>query len=358
MRRSHHWPNGLRWKASRTSTNRDWRFTIGGWVAINYVGEGSELSTTAAAVSIYAYEDESDALISKSTWPLKLSGLVFAGLLLIGRSASYGNVTWTPTYHSAFSPLIVQTGGQPRPAPAIPKVRTIDAAALSKPSAAEEVVTFSAGNAAGGSEGATGSKAGSGANQNGHGSINPGQREANECNSDSNGDINSKYHTGAKGNGGGGDDKKIKACGNEKASHGSAASAAGTAPASETAGTAGSAGSHASAKGSNGSAAKGTAAGNETAGTAGSAGSHASAKGSNGSAAKGTAPGNETAGTAGSAGSHASAQGSQGSAAKGTAPGNETAGTAGRDGCHAAGSATAQSTGSAASTSGVASATS
>ena len=65
--------------------------------------------TTATAIPIPLYEDDSDALISKSTWPLKLSGLVFAGLLLIGRSASYGNVTWTPTYHPAASPLIVQT---------------------------------------------------------------------------------------------------------------------------------------------------------------------------------------------------------------------------------------------------------
>ena len=165
------------------------------------------MATTAAAIPIPLYEDDSDALISKSTWPLKLSGLVFAGLLLIGRSASYGNVTWTPTYHPAASPLIVQTSSQPRPVPAIPNVHTADPAALSKPSTAEEVVAFSAGNAAGGSKGSSGSsgaKGGSGANQDGHGSINPGQREATECNSDSNGDINSKDHTGAKGNGGSG----------------------------------------------------------------------------------------------------------------------------------------------------------
>jgi len=50
---------------------------------------------------------DSEVLISKSTWPLKLSGFVFAGLLIVGRSASYGDVTWTPTYHAASSPLQV-----------------------------------------------------------------------------------------------------------------------------------------------------------------------------------------------------------------------------------------------------------
>ena len=72
--------------------------------------------------------DSAEALISKSTWPLKVSGLVFAGLLVLGRSASYGNVTWTPTYHGPGSPLIVQTSGVPA-APAKPILRSADPAA-------------------------------------------------------------------------------------------------------------------------------------------------------------------------------------------------------------------------------------
>src|SRR5712664_4444105 len=97
--------------------------------------------------SIYDDEDSDEVLVSRSTWPLKLSGLVFAGLLVLGRSATYGNVTWTPTYHAASSPLQV-VATQPLSAPkpgARPSSPRIDWAASSKRSAADEVVVFSAG---------------------------------------------------------------------------------------------------------------------------------------------------------------------------------------------------------------------
>jgi len=88
-------------------------------------------------------EDDADALISKSSWSLKLSGLVFAGLLVIGRSASYGNIQWTPTFHQASTPLVViQTlnSSKSDPAPIPKKAPSIDsAAALSKRAAASEV---------------------------------------------------------------------------------------------------------------------------------------------------------------------------------------------------------------------------
>src|SRR5438034_1928999 len=97
----------------------------------------------------HAYgEDDTEALISKSTWSLKLSGLVFAGLLIIGRSASYGNITWTPTFHQATSPLIVveilKSSTPPR-APVPKTLPSIDAAAISKRAAAAEVISFSPG---------------------------------------------------------------------------------------------------------------------------------------------------------------------------------------------------------------------
>src|SRR2546428_3083798 len=44
----------------------------------------------------YETDDETDVLISRSTWSLKLSGLIAGVLLVIGRSASYGNITWSP----------------------------------------------------------------------------------------------------------------------------------------------------------------------------------------------------------------------------------------------------------------------
>src|SRR5437867_4691935 len=97
----------------------------------------------------HAYgEDDTEALISKSTWSLKFSGLIFAGLLIIGRSASYGNITWTPTFHQANSPLVVvevlKSSAPPR-APVPKTLPSIDAAAMSKRAAAAEVISFSPG---------------------------------------------------------------------------------------------------------------------------------------------------------------------------------------------------------------------
>ena len=93
----------------------------------------------------YQDDDEDDQLISRSTWSLKLSGLICGVLLIIGRSASYGNITWTPAYHPASSPLtvLVSQPAHPQPIPALPKtLPTTDPAAVSKRSAASEVVTF------------------------------------------------------------------------------------------------------------------------------------------------------------------------------------------------------------------------
>src|SRR2546423_2881319 len=117
------------------------------------VWEGTRVITSSGVILPPAYGgDSAEALISKSTWPLKVSGLVFAGLLVLGRSASYGNVTWTPTYHGPGSPLIVQTSGVPA-APAKPIPRSADPAALGRQSAADEVVTFHPGNSGDGEDG-------------------------------------------------------------------------------------------------------------------------------------------------------------------------------------------------------------
>ena len=108
--------------------------------------------TEANTLGYRAYQDDdSAALISKSSWPLKLSGVVFAGLLVIGRSASYGNITWTPTFHQAASPLVVtvNTSSKPVPPPSLPKTSPADPAALSKKSAASEIIQFSPGKTAG-----------------------------------------------------------------------------------------------------------------------------------------------------------------------------------------------------------------
>ena len=117
--------------------------------------------TEANTLGYRAYQDDdSAALISKSSWPLKLSGIVFAGLLVIGRSASYGNITWTPTLHQAGSPLIVtiNTGSKPVPPPSLPKTSPADPAALSKKSAASEIIQFSPGkNSVGDDDGSNGS---------------------------------------------------------------------------------------------------------------------------------------------------------------------------------------------------------
>src|SRR5439155_2454 len=198
---------------------------------------------------------------------LKLSGLVFAGLLVIGRSASYGNIQWTPTFHQADTPLVViQTVKRSAPNPnPIPKtLPSIDSAALSKRAAASEVIAFSAGKTA-----------------------------TDDTEADGNGSPSSvgDSHHGSKG---------------------SADNA--TANGNETSGTAGTANSHVGSKGS-----AGLGNSQETSGTAGTANSHV---GSTGSAGLGTSQ--ETQGTAGTANSHA---GSTGSAGLGTS--QETSGTAG-----------------------------
>src|ERR1700736_4270754 len=111
------------------------------------------MATSAVAIRNPVYgEDESDVLISKATWTLKLSGLVFAGLLVIGRSASYGNVTWTPAYHAASSPLVVLVAGSQKPAPVVPKLGNVDGL-MSKASAANEVIVFHPGNSGDGQDG-------------------------------------------------------------------------------------------------------------------------------------------------------------------------------------------------------------
>ena len=103
-----------------------------------------------------ADDDDGEHLISKSTWPLKVSGLVFAGLLVLGRSASSGNVVWNPTFHPASSPLVVvlKVAAPQHPAPPVPRtIPNINNAALSKKSAANEVIAFSPGKNAAGDEG-------------------------------------------------------------------------------------------------------------------------------------------------------------------------------------------------------------
>ncbi|MEO6797934.1 MAG: hypothetical protein ABI401_05315, partial [Candidatus Dormibacter sp.] len=103
----------------------------------------------------YDVDDETDGLISRSTWSLKLSGLIAGVLLVIGRSASYGNITWAPAYHQASAPLmvIINTNAPAKPLPAIPKtLPSADPAAISRQSAAVEVITFSPGKNATGSD--------------------------------------------------------------------------------------------------------------------------------------------------------------------------------------------------------------
>src|SRR5258708_21341355 len=108
--------------------------------------EGTTWTTSVATARNPAYlPDDSEVLISKATWTLKVAGVVFAGLLVIGRSASYGNVSWTPTYHAASSPLIVQLAGSQKPSPVVPKMGSIDGV-MNKAAAANEVVVFHPGN--------------------------------------------------------------------------------------------------------------------------------------------------------------------------------------------------------------------
>src|SRR6202043_967132 len=119
---------------------------ISGGMLGSWEGTTLTISATTARNPVYS-PDDADVLISKSSWPLKLSGVVFAGLLVIGRSASYGNITWTPTFHQANTPLTVLVNSAPKPAPApsLPKTSPSDPAALSKKSAASEIIQFSPG---------------------------------------------------------------------------------------------------------------------------------------------------------------------------------------------------------------------
>ena len=110
-------------------------------------------SSVASPRNAAYFSGDSEVLISKSTWPLKLSGLLFAGLLVIGRSASYGNVTWTPTFHEASSPLVVELAASRKPAPPMPNLGSGTPAILTKAAAAEEVVAFHPGNSGDGEDG-------------------------------------------------------------------------------------------------------------------------------------------------------------------------------------------------------------
>src|SRR2546429_1510679 len=96
----------------------------------------------------YEQDGESDQLISKATWSLKVSGLVCGVLLVLGRSASSGNVVWNPTFHQSSAPLTVIVKNQvpSHPLPQVPKtIPNISNAALSKRAAASEVIAFSPG---------------------------------------------------------------------------------------------------------------------------------------------------------------------------------------------------------------------
>src|SRR5437879_11572627 len=98
--------------------------------------------------------DDGEVLISRSSWPLRLSGLLFAGLLVVGRAASGGQIVWLPAYHANPTPLIVIINNSKPPAPpAIPKTLPDPAAAISKKSAASEVITFSPGKNSGKGDG-------------------------------------------------------------------------------------------------------------------------------------------------------------------------------------------------------------
>src|SRR2546423_55665 len=143
------------------------------------VWEGTRVITSSGVIlPLASGGDSAEVLISKSTWPLKVSGLVFAGLLVLGRSASYGNVTWTPTYHGPGSPLIVQTSGVPA-APAKPILRSADPAALGRQSAADEVVTFHPGNSGDGEDGeGGGGDHHSNSGENGHNDVAAGSATA------------------------------------------------------------------------------------------------------------------------------------------------------------------------------------
>src|SRR5207245_11194265 len=138
---------------------------MGDRVHLTYIRswEGNIVGSSAAVIRNPAYaEDGSEVLISKATWSLKLSGMLFAGLLILGRSASYGNVTWTPTLHPAGSPLIVTINSHSTPKPVPSSAKGSDPAAVSKRSAAAEVVAFDPGNSGDGEDGHHGGRGESG----------------------------------------------------------------------------------------------------------------------------------------------------------------------------------------------------
>src|SRR5579864_9142009 len=132
-------------------------------------------TSTFSPGSTYSRDDDGDELIARSSWSLRFSGIIAGVLLVIGRSASYGNITWTPFYHQVSSPLVVieMASKHPAPIPGLPKtVPNIDPALLSKRSAAAEVVTFSPGKMSPGSDDASGGNAGSGSATTAHDSHN------------------------------------------------------------------------------------------------------------------------------------------------------------------------------------------
>ena len=142
---------------------------------------------------------DSEVLISKSTWPLKLSGFVFAGLLIVGRSASYGDVTWTPTYHAASSPLQVLMVGKSSPSPNTPVPKSngnIDPSSAVKRSAAEEVLAFNAGDSGEGGDGG-----GHDGNHSHDGKSGGGDQSKSQHSNEN--DSHGSAHTGAAGTGSG-----------------------------------------------------------------------------------------------------------------------------------------------------------
>src|SRR5260370_36400374 len=90
---------------------------------------------------------DDEVLISRSTWSLRLSGLLFAGLLVVGRAASGGQIVWLPAFHANPTPLIVIINtSTPATPPALPNTLPRDpAAAVSKKSAPAAVIPFSPG---------------------------------------------------------------------------------------------------------------------------------------------------------------------------------------------------------------------
>jgi len=97
----------------------------------------------------YVEDDDAQTLVSKSSWTLKATGILFGALLLAGRTASSGAIVWTPTYHPASTPLnVIATPASKSGAPSRQPPKSSpgsDSAALAKRAAAYEVVAFSAG---------------------------------------------------------------------------------------------------------------------------------------------------------------------------------------------------------------------